>query len=1047
MGEQPKVSRRAILRAGALAGAVGLVLGLEDAQTVLPWDAEPVAGNPKLTVRPTPTFTKAIYRRADQLSVRLEFYNLKLLKKGQSGPGDGQTARLVKVDPAIDAFIVVDFGPQHLAEHAYQETPPEPVTAAPIASMLAGASRLAFKAPATPILYSFGTLMAWKDFQPSLVPHAIGNATVRAPLPTETSIEVPWKVVLSPGQTAGWSHAMEVTTGSADRHPLWHARLDNDAKVRVVWTPDPDVPNAIDPTPPGVTSLTPVERNKLVKLTARWDQSSGGQNYVPQPVDVDQLALSSLGAWLKASKIWNVRPDGVDLKQWVHLATMGRDHFVMTVDAGRLWGIGHRVDLIKISERKFEIVNGKPMAVLRQRKFIVPRERVRTYQDGDIPFAPNGLRDLPFKKIRVLTPVTPNLAPYEAGAEPETKVPYPDNSGYFGKEAFWPRVGAPSNWADFLWDLEAEDYEGRKTRFQMPLIYVSETFGASPTVDYLKDYYESDPLQARRQADLGGQRVALAKFGGGKPGETTYPLTVFEFGVNVFEAAVPLPGQHAPWDFTPYLKAASARLDAVDRIRGGAAGSPQEIKLHPQWISDGDSGAVNPGRVFAALKTPVSLSYAANASGGVATPNMAISALSASTGPIDAPNIGTIVPTKFKPLDFFDVTSAKVLGSISLTDILAEVDFPGPGAMSTAALSPIPRLVTTQEPDGPHTALVWETGVVSIPDLFLDNKNGTPAKLMLRAEAGQVAGELTNFTVAAVGPLKVMNILFDKFGFVSKPGSKPDIQVSIDDVVFVGALEFVNVLRKFMGGSGAQGLSISEAPANGGYVNVSPSGVAAGYNLTLPPVPCGVLLLENISFGARVDLFFDGRPMRMRFNFADRNRPFVLTVMCFGGGGSVAVTLGLDDFELFEMTLEFGAKLALDIGVASGSISAMAGIYLAIGDNDGDGNDDGARLTGYLRLNGELDILGIVSMAIEFYLAFTYIESPESCYGEAKVTVEIEVLFFSASVTLGPIKKTFAGGGDNQGMALMSSTPKTFAEMTSLTQWAQYADLYDTAAF
>ena len=101
----------------------------------------------------------------------------------------------------------------------------------------------------------------------------------------------------------------------------------------------------------------------------------------------------------------------------------------------------------------------------------------------------------------------------------------------------------------------------------------------------------------------------------------------------------------------------------------------------------------------------------------------------------------------------------------------------------------------------------------------------------------------------------------------------------------------------------------------------------------------------------------------MRFNFAERNRPFTLTVMCFGGGGSVALTLGLDGFELFEMTLEFGAKLALDIGVASGSISAMAGIYLAIGDTNGDRIDDGARLTGYLRLNGELDILGIIRLA------------------------------------------------------------------------------------
>lgn len=167
------------------------------------------------------------------------------------------------------------------------------------------------------------------------------------------------------------------------------------------------------------------------------------------------------------------------------------------------------------------------------------------------------------------------------------------------------------------------------------------------------------------------------------------------------------------------------------------------------------------------------------------------------------------------------------------------------------------------------------------------------------------------------------------------------------------------------------------------------------------------------------------------------------------------MTLGLDGFELFELTFEFGAKLALDIGVASGSISAMAGIYLAIGDNDGDGTDDGVKLTGYLRLNGELDILGIIRLALEFYLAFTYESLPsEHIYGEAQLTVEIEVLFFSASVTLGPIKKTFKGGEDSGGAQSLSATaiasgpsPKTFADMTSAAHWADYTAMFDPAAF
>src|SRR4029079_760015 len=153
-------------------------------------------------------------------------------------------------------------------------------------------------------------------------------------------------------------------------------------------------------------------------------------------------------AWLKSKGTWETRPDGVDLKEWLHLATMGRDHYVKLVDAGRAWPIRHRLELITITERKFEIgPGGKPVAALRQRFLLVPRDRELTYAACDIPpnLLPNHLRDLPLKKIRILTKVTPNLAPFDlpSGAEPGTQIPV--GSSYYGRDAFWPRVGGPGN--------------------------------------------------------------------------------------------------------------------------------------------------------------------------------------------------------------------------------------------------------------------------------------------------------------------------------------------------------------------------------------------------------------------------------------------------------------------------------------------------------------------------------------------------------------------------------------------------------------------------
>ena len=98
------------------------------------------------------------------------------------------------------------------------------------------------------------------------------------------------------------------------------------------------------------------------------------------------------------------------------------------------------------------------------------------------PSRPTSCGRCPFKKIRILTRSTPHLAPFEGPlVEPSTKIPKPSPPGaYYGRDAFWPRVGAPEQLGRLSLGLEAEDYEGRVTRFPMPLIYVSESFGRRP---------------------------------------------------------------------------------------------------------------------------------------------------------------------------------------------------------------------------------------------------------------------------------------------------------------------------------------------------------------------------------------------------------------------------------------------------------------------------------------------------------------------------------------------------------------------------------------
>jgi hypothetical protein len=98
-------------------------------------------------------------------------------------------------------------------------------------------------------------------------------------------------------------------------------------------------------------------------------------------------------------------------------------------------------------------------------------------------------------------------------------------------------------------------------------------------------------------------------------------------------------------------------------------------------------------------------------------------------------------------------------------------------------------------------------------------------------------------------------------------------------------------------------------------------------------------------------------------------------------------------------------------------------------------------------------------MNIEFYLGFTYDFDKDEVWGEASVTVEIEVLIFSGSVTLGPIRKRFGGGGsapsvDARGsrtaVAAANGSP-SFKDLVSDQDWQNqdtgYCALFAAAAF
>ncbi len=255
-----------------------------------------------------------------------------------------------------------------------------------------------------------------------------------------------------------------------------------------------------------------------------------------------------------------------------------------------------------------------------------------------------------------------------------------------------------------------------------------------------------------------------------------------------------------------------------------------------------------------------------------------------------------------------------------------------------------------------------------------------------------VLAEIRDFSLTLFGEKPLMRVPFDHLSFKAGTTGKTEVDVVLGTIEFLGLLSFVETIKDLIPLDG-----FSDPP----FMEVDQQGATAGFTLALPSVAIGVFNLSNMSLGADVSVPFLGKSVTVGFNFCSRERPFTLTVMCLGGGGWFLIRVAPDGLDVLEVGLEATAALAVDFGVASGSISAAIGIYIRLEGEKGS-------LTGYFRLRGEVDVLGLISASIELYMELVYQFDTGKMIGRATITVEIDVLFFSGSVHI-TAERQFAG--------------------------------------
>ena len=297
----------------------------------------------------------------------------------------------------------------------------------------------------------------------------------------------------------------------------------------------------------------------------------------------------------------------------------------------------------------------------------------------------------------------------------------------------------------------------------------------------------------------------------------------------------------------------------------------------------------------------------------------------------------------------------------------------------------------------------WGPNGASDPLFRVNDKNGLLVSVEAKVKQSNLSSSnisvncsLKHFDLVLIAPESFIELNFEKIEFSVGSAAKMDVDVLLSDIKFVGVLSFVETLRDLIPLDG-----FSDPP----HLDISSKGIDAGYGISLPSITCGIFNLENVSLEAGFTVPFIGQAMSVRFNFCSREKPFLLTVYAIGGGGWFNITISPDGVQTLEAGFEFGASISVNLGVASGGVYVMAGIYFRKENND-------ASLTGYFRMGGNLRVLGLINASIELHLSLTYESSTGKCTGRASLSVKVSVALFSKTVTVSCERKFAGSNGD-----------------------------------
>jgi hypothetical protein len=678
---------------------------------------------------------------------------------------------------------------------------------------------------------------------------------------------------------------------------------------------------------------------------------------------VTRLWLSPLGGTLRASAIWS------DF-EWDHDLSLGRDQRVRFLLKGTLYPFGHRAIFSEYTERSFETPRPRPFDP------VPPRPPVDPHPSPD-PFDPlNPPIVVPHPGLPPLERDAATVQTAHAGLHSRIRLfitepirhSVKDNprlarqfpfdeveilEGIFtglepsdGQSAFVLRPQHSST--PVLFPIRCVHPSTGDIFFSLPLIFVSQDSGRDE--NSLKKLWE-------RHADvsLPGTAIDLIRNPNREPGDIheVHRLT--------------LGAVHHTDGFRPTVKEFEAELPALRSLLPDSK-SRATLRFSDAFRDAGDLAA--PFRM-----TPVIVDFVGQPqrSGGLIAPKFKADVISRVLGPVPAIALQGLDQNALAAFE-----GATLLGMPlnSLIKLTAQEEFRKP-----------PKIVALLDHGKPVGArMEWKLKLVSQGPFRANDSTILNLSVERTPSKGKVECKLRDFSYELPpGPKKLLVLKFEEVAFLQEMGGPPDLKITGLKIQFEGTLKLLNDLAL----EAQRLLTPSRMPA----VRATRDGIFAGYSLGLPKVSTGSFVLRNIAVQLGVDVPFSRLPVIASVGFSSRDNPFSLTVLGLGGGGYIVVRIGGAGIVGFEASMEFGAMVEINLVIVSAEVHAFGGLRFTR-------TNDLIELEAFIRIGGSVELLGLVSIAVELKVRLIYLPDPNILVGRATVVVEIDVTLFSESVTL-----------------------------------------------